>query len=88
MMSKNTWKTQLLIAINSVSEFFKDNDGQRVMHSKSDNIEIKINDKRDEVIEKIFQSLLSSYQLVWVGNINKRKRFQMLLCSFIVLQMS
>ena len=88
MMSKNTWKTQLLIAINSVSEFFKDNDGQRVMHSKSDNIEIKINDKRDEVIEKIFRSLLSSYQLVWVGNINKRKRFQMLLCSFIVLQMS
>ena len=88
MMSKNTWKTQLLIAINSVSEFFKDNDGLRVMHSKSDNIEIKINDKRDEVIEKIFQSLLSSYQLVWVGNINKRKRFQMLLCSFIVLQMS
>ena len=88
MMSKNTWKTQLLIAINSVSEFFKNNDGQRVMHSKSDNIEIKINDKRDEVIEKIFQSLLSSYQLVWVGNINKRKRFQMLLCSFIVLQMS
>ena len=88
MMSKNTWKTQLLIAINSVSEFFKDNDGQRVMHSKSDNIEIKINDKRDEVIEKIFQSFLSSYQLVWVGNINKRKRFQMLLCSFIVLQMS
>ena len=88
MMSKNTWKTQLLIAINSVSEFFKDNDGQRVMHSKSDNIEIKINDKRDEVIEKNFQSLLSSYQLVWVGNINKRKRFQMLLCSFIVLQMS
>ena len=87
-MSKNTWKTQLLIAINSVSEFFKDNDGQRVMHSKSDNIEIKINDKRDEVIEKIFQSLLSSYQLVWVGNINKRKRFQMLLCSFIVLQMT
>ena len=59
-MSKNTWKTQLLIAINSVSEFFKDNDGQRVMHSKSDNIEIKINDKRDEVIEKIFRSLLSS----------------------------
>ena len=87
-MSKNTWKTQLLIAINSVSEFFKDNDGQLVMHSKSDNVEIKINDKRDEVIEKIFQSLLSSYQLVWVGNINKRKRFQMLLCSFIVLQMS
>ena len=47
------------------------------MHSKSDNIEIMINDKRDEVIENPFQSLLSGYQLIWIGNINKRKRFQM-----------
>ena len=58
------------------------------MHSKSDNIEIMINDKRDEVIENPFQSLLSGYQLIWIGNINKRKRFQMWLCSFIVLQIS
>ena len=47
------------------------------MHSKSDNIEIMINDKRDEVIENPFQSLLSGYQLILIGNINKRKRFQM-----------
>ena len=33
------------------------------MHSKSDNIEILINDKADEVIEEIFQSLLSRYQI-------------------------
>ena len=29
-----------------------------------------INDKADEVIEELFQSLLSKYQIV--GNINKR----------------
>ena len=38
----------------------KHNGGHRVMHSKSSNTEIKINDKADEFIEKIFQSLLSS----------------------------
>ena len=34
-----------------------------VMHSKSDNIEIMINDKEDEVIKKLFQSILSRYQI-------------------------
>ena len=33
------------------------------MHSKSDNIEIMINDKTEEVIEEIFQSLLFRYQI-------------------------
>ena len=32
------------------------------MHSKSDNMEIIINDKADEIIE-LFQSLLSRYQI-------------------------
>ena len=33
------------------------------MHSKSDNKEIKINDKRDKVIKKnLFKSLLNGYQ--------------------------
>ena len=40
----------------------KDNDEERVMHSKSDNKEIMINDTVDEVIEKRFKSLLSRYQ--------------------------
>ena len=35
--------------------FSKGNDKERVMHSKSDNIEIMVNDKADEVIEKLFQ---------------------------------
>ena len=33
------------------------------MHSKSDNIEIMINDKADEVREEFFQSFLSRYQI-------------------------
>ena len=33
-----------------------------VMHSKSDNIEIMINDETDNVVEELFQSLLSRYQ--------------------------
>ena len=41
----------------------KDNDEQHVMHPKSDNIKILINDKADEVIEEILQSLLSRYQI-------------------------
>ena len=32
------------------------------MHSKSDNIEIMINDEADEVIEELFQSLKNGYQ--------------------------
>ena len=41
----------------------KDTDKERVMHSKSDNIEIMINDRVDEVIKELFDSLLSSYQI-------------------------
>ena len=33
------------------------------MHSKSDNIEIMIYDKADEVIKELFESLLSRYQI-------------------------
>ena len=32
------------------------------MHSKSDNIEIMINDEADEVIEELFKSLPNRYQ--------------------------
>ena len=49
----------LTIAINFIS--FKSKDEERVRHSKSDKEEIKINDKADEVIEKLFKSLLNRY---------------------------
>ena len=41
----------------------KDNGEERVMHSKSDNIEIMINDKVGAVIEEIYQSLFPRYQI-------------------------
>ena len=41
----------------------KDNDEERVMYSKSDNIELIINDKPDEVTQELFQSLLSWHQI-------------------------
>ena len=43
-----------------------------MMHSKSDNIEIMINDKADEVVEEILQSLLSRYQIGLISNIDER----------------
>ena len=46
-----------MIAKNFIS--FIDNDEE---HSKSDNIEIIINDEADEVIEELFKSLKNAYQ--------------------------
>ena len=45
----DTWKIQLTIANNSVSSI--DDDEECVIHSKSDNIEIMINDETDEFIK-------------------------------------
>ena len=45
----DTWKTQLTIAINFMSSI--DNDEEGVIHSKSRNIEITINDEADKVIK-------------------------------------
>ena len=41
----------------------KDTDKKRIMHSKSDNIEIMINDKADEVIKGLSESLLNRCQI-------------------------
>ena len=60
LKKSETWKIQLTIAINFISS--KNNDDECVIHSRSDNIEIMINDKADEVIE-VFHSLLSRYQI-------------------------
>ena len=50
-----------MIAINLMSS--KGTDEDRVIYSKCDNIKIIINDKADEVIKELFQSLLSRYQI-------------------------
>ena len=75
-----TGKIQLTIASNFVSS--RGNDKERVRHSKSDNIEIMINDKAEEVIEELFKSLKNRYQ----NNLESMKGTEFfLLCPFIVL---
>ena len=53
----DTWKIQVKIAINFI--FSKDSNEECVMHSKSDNIQTMINDKAEEVIQELFESLLN-----------------------------
>ena len=49
LKKSSTWKIQLTVANNFISSI--DNDEERVMHSKGDNIEIMINDEADEIIK-------------------------------------
>ena len=49
LKKSDTWKIKLAIANNFISS--TDNDKERARHSKSDNIEIMINDEADEVIK-------------------------------------
>ena len=55
------WKIQLILTISYISS--KGIDKEQVMHSKSDSIEIMINEKADEVIEEPFEWLFSRYQI-------------------------
>ena len=52
---------QLTITINLISSR-DDNDEECVMHSNSDNIEIMISNKTNEVIKKLSDSLKNRYQ--------------------------
>ena len=56
----STWKIQLKLANNFISSI--DNDEERVMHSKSDNIEIMPIDEVDEVTKELLDSLKNRYQ--------------------------
>ena len=51
LKKSDTWKIQLTIANNLISSI--DNTEECVMHSKSDDIEMMINDEADEVLEKL-----------------------------------
>ena len=53
-------KIQLTMIINFKSS--KDSDEIRTMHTKSNNIETMMGNETDEVIEKLFESLLQRYQ--------------------------
>ena len=54
------WKVQLTIAINFISS--KDADEESVMFSKSNNAELMTSDHVNDIVDKLFKPLLSSYQ--------------------------
>ena len=54
------WKIQLTIQINFVS--FLDPEKNRVMDSKSDNVEIIMGIETDNIIKELFESFLNKYQ--------------------------
>ena len=57
--TRTEWKIQLTMSINFISS--KDSDETRNLHTKSNNIEIMIGNETDEIIEKLFWSLLQNY---------------------------
>ena len=61
LQEPDTQKIQLTIAINFVSS--KNIDEECVMHLKSDNIEVAVRDKTDDVFKETFEPLLSGYQI-------------------------
>ena len=54
--TQGEWKIQLTMVINFLSS--KDFDEIRTMRAKSNNIEINMGNKTDEIIKKLFESLL------------------------------
>ena len=55
--SKGEWKLQLIAEINFIS-LKPGSDETRIMHTRSDNIEIMIGKDNDEIIEHLFKSFL------------------------------
>ena len=57
---QNEWKIQLTMSINFIS--YEDSDAAQSRHTKSDNIEIMMGSETDDIINKLFESLLQRYQ--------------------------
>ena len=55
------WKIQSTIAISFISS--EDVDEERAMHSKSNNVEFMPYDNWNEIVNELFESLLSRYQI-------------------------
>ena len=54
LKKSDTWKFELAMTNNFISSV--DIDKEHVMYSKSDNVEIMINDEADEIIKTLFDS--------------------------------
>ena len=59
--NKGEWKLQLIAEINFIS-LKLGSDESRIMHTRSDNIEIMIGDDNDDIIEELFKSFLQKYE--------------------------
>ena len=71
LQKSGTWKIQLTIAIKFIISS-KDTSEERIIHLKSDNMEILFVNA-NEAIEELFESLLSRYQTRLETSINKRQ---------------
>ena len=60
LKKSDKWKIQLTVENNFISSI--NNDAERVMHSKTDNIEIMTNDEADEVMKELFDSPKNRYK--------------------------
>ena len=68
LQNSDTWKIQLIIVINFISS--KDAQEERVMYSRSDNIKFTSYNDANEVVDELFDSLLSRYQ----GNLETERK--------------
>ena len=50
--TSSKWKIQLTMSINFISS--KESDETRTMHTKSNNVEIMMGSKTDEIIKELF----------------------------------
>ena len=58
---KGEWKVQLTIEVNFIS-LKPSSDENRIMYTRSDNVEIMFSDDNDDIIEQLFESLLQKYE--------------------------
>ena len=58
---KGEWKLQLIAEVSFIS-LKPGSDETRIMHTRSDNIEIMIGDDNDDIIEELFKSFLQKYE--------------------------
>ena len=59
--NKGEWKVQLIAEINFIS-LKPGSDETRIMHTRSDNIEVMIGDDNDDIIEELFKSFIQKYE--------------------------
>ena len=57
--TRREWKGQLTKQINFIS--FKDSEETPAMYTKNRNIDIMMGSETDEIIKKLFESLLQNY---------------------------